>query len=356
MAYTTVENKVSAGRVLIIPRGDYDSEAIYEMLDLVNFNGFAWLAKRTSKGIEPSNEQTLYWHNLLDIDKVVKSAVSETLAEDIADILDERFSEMLSEARFVYDLKSDFTEATFVQWDATTKNTPYTARLTESYKGFALVFGTVATNHTIVAWTTDGKSFTSCVKDGVANDWEKYISSSGGILTGPLGLGNGKGSVSADTEAAFLDAIKDNENYRRISLNVPYSDTLIEEAVKLFSIVDGAKKEYNLFGEHNLPNVAQIQTGSFTSEESGYAIQSPDFTPKFLVVYTSYTEYVENVAQNVTYYKFHLFIKPSAFGMGFTGNSYYNRLEFSVPSIEWKDDSCKIGVTKDKTYYFALFG
>ena len=57
----------SAGRILIMPKGNYDSSATYEMLDLVKHNGTSWLAKKTATGIEPSDANSEYWQNLLDL-------------------------------------------------------------------------------------------------------------------------------------------------------------------------------------------------------------------------------------------------------------------------------------------------
>ena len=54
----------SAGRILIMPKGNYDSSATYEKLDMVRYNGTSWLAKKTSVGIEPSDANSEYWHDL----------------------------------------------------------------------------------------------------------------------------------------------------------------------------------------------------------------------------------------------------------------------------------------------------
>lgn len=56
----------TAGRILIIPKGEYDAEKTYEMLDLVTYNGISWLAKKTAVGIEPSEGNEEYWQNLFD--------------------------------------------------------------------------------------------------------------------------------------------------------------------------------------------------------------------------------------------------------------------------------------------------
>jgi len=50
---------ISAGRVLLMPKGDYDSTATYEMLDIVSYNGSSYIAKSTTTGNLPTN--TTYW-------------------------------------------------------------------------------------------------------------------------------------------------------------------------------------------------------------------------------------------------------------------------------------------------------
>lgn len=60
----------SAGRILIMPKGDYNAETEYEMLDLVGHNGKVWLAKKTVVGIEPSINTSEYWMDMIDLTKV----------------------------------------------------------------------------------------------------------------------------------------------------------------------------------------------------------------------------------------------------------------------------------------------
>lgn len=55
----------SAGRILMIPKGNWDSTTTYENLDVVTHNAQAWLAKKTSTGVEPSAANAEFWHNLL---------------------------------------------------------------------------------------------------------------------------------------------------------------------------------------------------------------------------------------------------------------------------------------------------
>ena len=56
----------SAGRILIIPKGNYDSSVTYEMLDLVYHNNTSWVAKKTSVGVEPTDANSNEWHKLCD--------------------------------------------------------------------------------------------------------------------------------------------------------------------------------------------------------------------------------------------------------------------------------------------------
>ena len=54
----------SAGRVLIIPRGDYNSATTYNMLDMVFYSGKSYICKQTSTGNDPTN--TVYWQIMID--------------------------------------------------------------------------------------------------------------------------------------------------------------------------------------------------------------------------------------------------------------------------------------------------
>lgn len=179
---------ISAGRILIKPCGEWKADVTYRMLDLVNYNGYAYLAKKTVIGIEPEGHPD-EWHNMLDINKIVEEALVNELADSVSKMLEERFAELLSEARYVTDLFADFDVPTFVRWDTYTANTPYTVGLTTCYEGFALVFGKYATSHTVSAWVKGGikaECFTHTVSDGKDYGWDRTISASGGTMTGDL--------------------------------------------------------------------------------------------------------------------------------------------------------------------------
>ena len=77
----------SAGRILIIPKGEYDASITYEMLDLVKHNGTSWLAKKTVAGIEPTIENSEYWQDVFDfaalndsLDAKIEAKIKEYMA------------------------------------------------------------------------------------------------------------------------------------------------------------------------------------------------------------------------------------------------------------------------------------
>lgn len=286
---STTEKRASAGRVLIVPKGEYNPNTTYEMLDLVNYNGHAWLAKKTVKGITPSTSYPEYWHSLLAIDTIVKQAISDTLVIEVADILQERFEDMLSEARYVSDLYIEYDSPTYVRWDSATLNTPYTEGLTTCADGFALVHGD-SQNHTITAWAKGNtECFTHTVSEGVEKGWSNSIPSSGGTMTGPLKLGGGKGTVSADDNATYLEAVNDEEEYNRLMVTNPNNIGHRHE-VKFVYKDEGVEKTSYLLGDHNATNslvnknFARIRHSSYIG--SGLVNKSLTlfFPPKLLIV------------------------------------------------------------------------
>lgn len=69
------------GRILILPKGRYDADIVYNMLDLVMHNGTSWLAKKTVVGIEPSEENSEHWQKLVDINESVAVQIEDKINE-----------------------------------------------------------------------------------------------------------------------------------------------------------------------------------------------------------------------------------------------------------------------------------
>ena len=51
----------SAGRVLLIPKGDWNAETTYTGLDWVRHNGAAWVCKNTCTNVEPTETNSANW-------------------------------------------------------------------------------------------------------------------------------------------------------------------------------------------------------------------------------------------------------------------------------------------------------
>lgn len=55
----------SAGKILIMPKGEYNASTEYKILDMVLYNGTSWVAKKTANGIAPVEGE--YWQMLVDL-------------------------------------------------------------------------------------------------------------------------------------------------------------------------------------------------------------------------------------------------------------------------------------------------
>lgn len=53
--------EVNAGRVMILPLGNYNSATPYHVLDLVYYNGSSWLCRQECTGVTPTDSATAYW-------------------------------------------------------------------------------------------------------------------------------------------------------------------------------------------------------------------------------------------------------------------------------------------------------
>ena len=80
----------NAGRVLIIPKGEYDASSTYDKLDLVNYNGISWLAKSTVTGITPSAGD--YWQSITGI-----AIANDLTTTDSGFVLDARQGKVIAD-------------------------------------------------------------------------------------------------------------------------------------------------------------------------------------------------------------------------------------------------------------------
>lgn len=88
----------TAGRILIIPRGDWIESETYEMLDLVNHGGTSWLAKKHSIGIAPSTDTSDYWFNLIGVTTKDVQIANNLVTTQAGYVLDARQGKALMDA------------------------------------------------------------------------------------------------------------------------------------------------------------------------------------------------------------------------------------------------------------------
>ena len=63
----------SAGKILITPKGNWNAETEYKILDLVKHNGTSWLSKKNVSGVEPTTDNSEYWQDVFDSSAFINS-------------------------------------------------------------------------------------------------------------------------------------------------------------------------------------------------------------------------------------------------------------------------------------------
>ena len=277
--FTALENAVAKAEAVYskrIDRIDVSPDGIFKVYyaDGVVYESDAFLKLLLSENTD------------IDLNSLISEGIASFTAEEVAEYLDSRYRDIFAKAEYSADLFADTDKPTFVKWDSATENTPYKAGLTTATIGFALVFGSKQVDHTVISWTVGNDVKCSFNHRFImANDkgWDSYISSAGDVMSGPLGLGGGKGAVSADDEGTFIEA-----NSKQIKVK----DASIEESAKVVSVEDGVKTEYNLFGEHNPDKMkdagyVRIKRGTYIGDGKGVINITFDVEP-IAFVYMGY--------------------------------------------------------------------
>lgn len=68
-----------AGRIMILPKGDWNADTTYKMLDLVLYEGKSWLAKKTNVNTMPSADNSAYWQLFTDIPDLTDEQASRAV-------------------------------------------------------------------------------------------------------------------------------------------------------------------------------------------------------------------------------------------------------------------------------------
>ena len=164
----------SAGRILIMPKGEWDAGREYEMLDLVGCDNHAWICKKPCVGIKPTAENKEYWHdlfgmplNLISDDLIIKD-YGVLLASNIYTALSAKKD--ANNSRFVRVINQLYSEDTI-----------NSLQLVEIKEGQEKVYNLFGEHNTDISnmvnggstWVTqnpNGADFIDCTLEIVSND------------------------------------------------------------------------------------------------------------------------------------------------------------------------------------------
>ena len=110
---------VSAGRVLLMLKGEWNSTTTYTNLDIVHHGTQTWVCKKNCVGVEPSDSQTDYWQGMA---KDAIEQVATKTANGLMSAADKTKLDNLSEGAEA-NVQSDWS-VTDITSDAFIKNKP----------------------------------------------------------------------------------------------------------------------------------------------------------------------------------------------------------------------------------------
>ena len=225
-----------AGRILIMPKGAYDSSLTYKMLDMVTHNGTSWLAKKTVTGIEPSEANEEYWHMLFGYDVAsLENKVAQKHNENM--LINGDFRVWQRGTKFDASVSGKYTADRWIRRDKnitvekTSKGVKIYPNQQASYQGFHQSLDEFK--------KLAGKIVTvSCKVASCSGAWNFGIASADG---GAYAFSNGLGNVSINKAGTYKVTITiptdiDTHKYLNvgfISTTVTTSDYLELEWVKL---------------------------------------------------------------------------------------------------------------------------
>ena len=101
----------SAGRVLLIPKGDWNANTTYTGLDWVRHKGASWVCKNTCTNIEPTLENADNWQMMArDGDGVTAdTAMSDTSTNAVQNKVVKSYVD--NNAIFTYSTKAEYDTA-----------------------------------------------------------------------------------------------------------------------------------------------------------------------------------------------------------------------------------------------------
>ncbi len=172
-----------AGKILIRPRGDYDSATQYKILDLVKHNGTVWLSKTEVCGIEPSDANSEYWMNMFDVLLEAETLTNEQF-NITADTVED-FFKGVAEYAVTKEVETNETKHYKCIW---ANNDYFTIFCTKNPDNTLTLFGYRRLGGTYIAkYDIAGDAIADFNQFANLKNLSYYLLKTGGVLTGSLG-------------------------------------------------------------------------------------------------------------------------------------------------------------------------
>ena len=198
----------NAGRILILPKGNYDANATYEMLDLVRHKGISWLATKTCTGIEPSDENTEYWFNFLGRESRQYDSANNLTTTEEGYLLDARQGKVLMDALGVTNTEVENTKSQIAEIQSALSDT--SASLDEVETSIETVSESLATlqsNATIVKGTLEVGSTSIVLSDAriTTNSMLSFYTSVWGVNPTSVTVASGQVTLKFDAQTVAVE-------------------------------------------------------------------------------------------------------------------------------------------------------
>lgn len=238
----------NAGRVLMIPKGEYNAATTYEMLDFVYYNGRSYVCKQTSTGNVPTN--TTYWQALTgDASAEIQALTNYVTENNVKNILPVSLSALkaLNSGGTWVDNVCSLGGVDF------TVNSDFSILLNGTSTGvvaFTLFNGTNPTDYNgkILSGFSGGSGGTGIrISDAIATSVYNY---------------------SGDTEITGLTATNQVNVVIRLESGKTFNNQLVKPMIREASITEPTYQPYAKTNVELTQALGDYKTGSFTKASS----------------------------------------------------------------------------------------
>lgn len=64
------------GRIMPLPKGEYNESIKYDILDIVSYNGESYISRKQNNGYAP-DENSDYWMKLIDKQEIINAVLEQ---------------------------------------------------------------------------------------------------------------------------------------------------------------------------------------------------------------------------------------------------------------------------------------